>query len=273
MKQLIIILIFSIANTAFAGTADTITLFSKAMQKSINCTVIKPDSYKKKTTRYPVVYLLHGYSGDYANWVTRVPELKQYCDDYQILIVCPDGGYSSWYFDSPVDSTMRYETHIADEVVSGIDQRYRTLPDRRHRAITGLSMGGHGGIFLAWRHAGIFGACGSMSGGVDINSCRRQFDIGKRLGDTLVNAGNWKNLTVINLIEKKPADNLAIIIDCGIDDIFYTANHNLHQKMLALHIPHDYTERPGRHDWDYWRKAVLYQLLFFKQYFNGKQPA
>ena len=254
-----------------AARVDTVAIYSKTMWETFACVVIQPESNKKsKVKRYPVVYLLHGYSGKYSNWITKVPELKKYADDYNIIIVCPDGGYSSWYFDSPVDSTMRYETYISKEVPEYIDAHYPTIKDRKARAITGLSMGGHGGLFIGLRHADMFGACGSMSGGVDLNASRNKFDIIKRIGDTLSHAENWTQYSVINVIEKYPTDSLGIIIDCGTEDFFYDINHALHEKMLRLKIPHDYIERPGKHDWNYWSNAVKYQLLFFRDYFYKK---
>jgi len=80
------------------------------MHKDIKCVVIRPVMVSNERIRLPVVYLLHGYSGNYSNWITKVPDLKKYADEYKLLIVCPDGDYSSWYFDSPVDPSMRYET-------------------------------------------------------------------------------------------------------------------------------------------------------------------
>jgi S-formylglutathione hydrolase FrmB len=200
-----------------------------------------------------------------------VPELKEYADQYQMMIVCPDGGNSSWYFDSPVDSTMKYETYIGKEVPGYIDEHYKTIKDRKARAITGLSMGGHGGLFLGFRHADYFGACGSMSGGVDLNFSRNKFDVVKRIGDTINYASNWKNYSVINVVENYPKDSLAIIFDCGTEDFFYNNNHALHEKMVRLKIPHEYIERPGKHDWAYWRNAVEYQLLFFSNYFTSRK--
>lgn len=241
------------------------------MHKEFKCVVIKPDSYKKSKENYPVVYLLHGFSGWYSNWIIRVPELKQYADQYQLMIVCPDGGYSSWYFDSPIDSTMKYETYIGKEVPEYIDAHYNTIKNRNGRAITGLSMGGHGALFLAFRHSETFGACGSMSGGVDLGDSRNKFDIIKRIGDTISHAENWKNYSIMQVVEKKLKDSLAIIIDCGTNDIFYTSNHLLHEKMLQLKIPHDYTERPGKHEWAYWRNSIQYHLLFFGNYFSGNK--
>jgi S-formylglutathione hydrolase FrmB len=246
-----------------AATVDTVSIYSNAMHKSIRCVVIRPDSKEAMS----VVYLLHGYSGNFSNWIMKVPKLKQYADEDHLMIVCPDGDYGSWYFDSPIDSSMRYETYIAKEVPAWIDAHYSTIKDRHARAITGLSMGGHGGLFLGFRHAETFGACGSMSGGVDLNSSRSKFDIVKRIGDTMQHADNWKQYSVINIVEKYPTDSLAIIFDCGTEDFFYPDNHALHEKMLRLKIPHDYIERPGKHDWVYWGNAVEYQLLFFKEYF------
>jgi S-formylglutathione hydrolase FrmB len=251
-----------------AGIVDTVQIESKAMKTMIKCVVIRPSEVGNERPKLPVVYLLHGYSGNFSNWITRVPALAQYADSYQTIIVCPDGGFSSWYFDSPVDSTMRYETYITQDVVNYIDDHYPTIRDRKGRAITGLSMGGHGGLFLGLRHPELFGACGSMSGGINLSDVRNRYDVVKRLGDTVTHARNWTLYSVSDMIEKMPADPPKIIFDCGTEDFFYAINHALHEKMVRLKIPHDYTERPGRHDWVYWSNAVPYQLLFFNRYFN-----
>lgn len=216
----------------------------------------------------PVVYLLHGHGGWYANWLMKTPGLLYAADFYKILIVCPDGGYNSWYLDSPVDPAVKFETYISKEVPEYIDAHYPTIKDRKARAITGLSMGGHGGLFLGFRHADTFGACGSMSGGVDLRPFPKNWQLTEKLGDTATYAINWKNYSVTTIIENKPADSLAIIIDCGTEDFFYTVNHTLHEKMVQLKIPHDYIERPGKHDWAYWSNAVEYQLLYFHNYFK-----
>lgn len=268
IKTFFSIVLFFAFHFSHSATVDTVSIYSNAMHKSFNCVVIKPDSYKKKKNEFPVVYLLHGYSGKYSDWIKKVPEIKIEAEQLQILIVCPDGGFSSWYFDSPVDSSMRYETYIALEVPTYIDQHYRTINRREARAITGLSMGGHGALFLSFRHADIFGACGSMSGGVDLNDSKGKFDVMKRLGDTIQHADNWQKYSVLKVIENRVQQPLAIMFDCGVNDFFYEGNKSLHKKMLVLKIEHDYIERPGQHDWNYWGNAVQYQLLFFRKYFD-----
>jgi S-formylglutathione hydrolase FrmB len=269
VKLVPVLLIVFVSNYLFAANVDTVSVYSNAMHKDYKCVVIKPANYKKSKTAFPVVYLLHGYDGWYSNWIIRVPELKTWADLFEIMIVCPEGTKSSWYFDSPVDSSMKFETYIGMEVPAWIDAHYHTIADRKGRAITGLSMGGHGGLFLAFRHADIFGACGSMSGGVELYASRNKFEIIKRLGDTISHADNWTNYSVIHIVETPPVDTLHIIIDCGMKDIFFKENHALHEKLLSLKIAHDYIERPGQHDWPYWRNAVKYQLMYFKDYFIG----
>lgn len=253
-----------------AATVDTVNIYSNAMHKDIKCVVVRPDSYQDADNSYPTVYLLHGYSGDFSNWIKKVPEIKKEADDLQIIIVCPDGSYSSWYLDSPIDPTMRYETYIAKEVPAYIDAHYHTIKDRKGRAIAGLSMGGHGALFIAFRHADFFGACGSMSGVVDLSFTKNKYELIKRIGDTIQNAAYWKSFSVINVIDnyQPKVDSLAIIFDCGNEDPFASINRELHNKMMKLKIPHDYIQRPGKHEWSYWANAVQYQLLFFKNYFN-----
>jgi S-formylglutathione hydrolase FrmB len=266
---LLVVVVFLFQENSSAAGVDTVSIYSASMKKEIKCVVIKPTGYKKKKRHFPVVYLLHGYSGSYSNWLLKVPQLKENADRLGIIIVCPDGGYSSWYMDSPLDSSMRYETHIVSEVIPFIDAHYRTIALPGARAVTGLSMGGHGGLFLGLRHPELFGACGSMSGGVDINTCRTKYDIAKRIGDTVVFAQNWKDYSVYYLVEKYRSTKQKIIFDCGTADFFYEPNRMLHEKLLKLNVAHDYIERPGKHDWAYWTNAVPYQLYFFSVFFNA----
>ncbi len=239
------------------------------MHRSIKAIVIKPSDYSQGKD-YPTVYLLHGAYGNYENWYKKVPAIESYADKYKMLIVCPDGAVNSWYFDSPIDSTYKFETHISTEVPEYIDAHYKTKKDRKYRAIAGLSMGGHGAMFIAYRHSETFGACGSMSGALVIAVIDKGYDLNKRIGDFSASNEFYKNWSVATLMEKPPKDSLAIIIDCGVDDFIYGMSKAAHQKLVSLKIGHDYIERPGKHDWPYWANAVQYQLLFFNNFFERK---
>lgn len=269
MKRIpILLLLIVFSNAIRAAVVDTVSINSASMKKSIKTVVIKPDAYSAGDQRFPVVYLLHGFGGRYNNWITRVPQLKQLADEMQLIIVCPDGAKGSWYFDSPVDSSYRYESFVGTEVPEFIDANYKTIASRKARAITGLSMGGHGGLFLGFRHADRFSACGSMSGALHVTVIRKGYQVEDRLGDTLTNQKYWNEWSVLNVIDQKPAEPLAIMIDCGTEDRILPMSRLVHEKMIRLKIPHDYTERPGNHDWMYWSNAVQYQLLYFSKHFK-----
>lgn len=266
-KTFLLLSFFLTFGASFAAIVDTVDIRSAAMNKVRKCVVIVPGTDRRPKTLFPRVYLLHGHGGDYGKWVNRVPQLKEYADAYQVLIVCPDGELSSWYFDSPVDSAFRYETYVAQEVPAFIEARYPAIKNRKARAVTGYSMGGHGGLFLAFRHPGFFGACGSMSGALAIEYITGpRYEMAKRLGDTANR--RYYNYSIFKQMETYPKDSLAIVMDCGTEDFVLEMSRLAHKKMLDLKIPHDYTERPGGHDWNYWRTAVQYQLLFFRKYFD-----
>lgn len=259
--------VYSVAHAATIDTADT---YSNTMHKTIKAVVVKPDNYSRQSN-FPVVYLLHGYSGNYRDWITKVPAIKQYADQFSLMIVCVDGNFGSWYFDSPMDSSIRYETYVASELVNYIDDHYKTVKSKMGRAITGLSMGGHGAMYLAFRHQDVFGAAGSMSGGVDIRPFPGNWGIANLLGTENKYPENWEKNTVINLTHLLSPNSLAITFDCGTDDFFFKVNTALHDKLTYLNIPHDFTSRPGGHTWDYWANAVPYQLLFMSNFFNRKK--
>lgn len=269
--NLLIINILMVINASFAARVDTVGIYSPSMRKDIQCLVITPDNYSVLSKPYPVLYLLHGWSGNFSGWLGDAPQLRRHADTYQVLIVCPDGGYDSWYIDSPVDSTVRYETHITKEVVPYIDYYYNTRKDRSGRAISGLSMGGHGAMSLAIRHPDLFGAVGSMAGGLDLRMFKKNnWDLEGVLGQPSEHWQNWEEYSVVNLVPRLKKLDLPVIIDCGLGDFFLEANREMHSLLLDAKILHEYTERPGEHNGDYWGGAVDFQMVFFHRFFIGE---
>lgn len=246
-----------------AANVDTITVPSPSMNKAVEVVVVMPSGVQKNV---PVIYLLHGYSGNARSWIGIKPNLPEIADQYGIAFVCPDGK-NSWYWDSPVDSSSRYETFVSSELVRYIDAHFPVKADRSGRAITGLSMGGHGALWLVFRHKDVFGAAGSTSGGVDIRPFPNNWEMSKMLGEESSNVEVWENHTVINQVARLKNGELSIIIDCGYDDFFYEVNQDLHHKLSKYQIDHDFLVRPGVHNSDYWRNSIDYQILFFKKFF------
>ncbi|MEJ7830474.1 MAG: alpha/beta hydrolase family protein, partial [Segetibacter sp.] len=228
-------LFITISQNANAAIVDTVQTYSPSMKKNIKAVVITPDNYAT-AKELPVVYLLHGYGGNYADWITKAKGFEKNADLFQMIIVCPDGN-NSWYWDSPIDGKYKYETYVSDELIKWIDGKYKTIENRNGRAITGLSMGGHGGLFLAFKHQDVFGAAGSMSGGVDIRPFPNNWDMAARLGKYSEQPENWEKNTVANMLYLLTPNSLALIIDCGTEDFFFKVNENLHQQLQLRNIP------------------------------------
>ena len=265
---LLTVLLLVLAAPSFAARVDTVLVNSPSMNKDVKVVVVAPDVVLgKKATACPVIYLLHGYGGSAKAWIGIKPNLPQIADEKGIIFVCPDGK-NSWYWDSPKDPSYRYETFVSSELVKYIDGHYKTIADRKGRAITGLSMGGHGAMWNAIRHKDTFGACGSTSGGVDIRPFPLNWEMSKQLGEFARNKKVWDEHTVINQIDKIENGELAIIFDCGEADFFLNVNKDLHNRLLARKIDHDFITRPGGHTGQYWNNSIDYQILFFEKFFK-----
>jgi S-formylglutathione hydrolase FrmB len=222
-------------------------------------------------TRWPVVYLLHGYSGNQEDWYKHTAGTGRALDvmasRYGVIIVLPDGKYSSWYLDAapdaPQSADWQWETVITRHLVPEIDRRWRTWAEPAGRGITGLSMGGHGAMYLCARHPELFSACGTMSGVMDLRPLGDRYDLPKRLGPYNQAPKRWEEASVIGLADRFAGRKAGILIECGLgDSTFIGGNQALHRKLLDLNIPHDYIERPGAHTWEYWINALPYHLQF-----------
>lgn len=247
---------------------DTVLVYSEAMNKAVPNVVIIPENYHRSARAFPTLYLLHGAGGDYLNWLRNVPHITRLASKHQMIIICPDGGNTSWYFDSPIDPGMQYETYLAEELVSFVDSTYRTIQHPSGRGVTGLSMGGHGSLYLALRNQDIWGAAGSMSGGLDLRPYGGHWNIAERLGAKADFPERWEQHSVINMLHQLEGSSLEIMIDCGKSDFFYEANLAVHRKLERMNYPHRYIEGPGHHNWQYWARAIHPQAQFFQEYFQ-----
>lgn len=240
---------------------DTITVSGSYIDRPMKVTVAVPEGYGNDTTRYPVIYLLNGHGGDYRNWPRLVP-VDSIATRYGAVVVCPSG-FNSWYWDSPVKPGMQMESFFIKELVPAIDSMYRTIPQAQSRAITGFSMGGHGALWLAIRHSDVFAHAGASSGGVDIRPFPKSWGMHELLGKLSENRERWDRHTVINLVDSLKPGQINIIFDCGTEDFFYKVNCSLDSALNARRIPHIYLTSPGKHNGQYWERAIYPQLDFF----------
>lgn len=280
MKNLLLIWLLLIPVLAFSqAKVDTIAVYSPSMKKNLKAAVTFPSSYSAGNQRFPVLYLLHGGSGAFNDWHQKVTEkglVNKMAEEYNLIIVTPGVGPASYYYDSPIMDSVNYETYITAELIPHIDQTYRTLAKKESRAISGLSMGGHGAITLSAKHPELFVTAGSMSGVMNIDT--RMWKVGDdfrkirlegqkaMLGAINYDAPTFNPYTAVGLVDKIKENKLALIIDCGVDDFLIETNRQMHQLLVANGIAHEYIERPGAHTWQYWTEALPVHLFFMNKY-------
>ncbi len=254
------------ALSAFAAKIDTVTVATSNLETPMTVLVVTPDSMQPGQ-KLPVAYVLHGYFGDYNDWLSHQPRIADAADLYGMIIVHPDGR-NTWYLDSFVNPAVKMESFFIQDLIPFIDANYPTDPVPAKRAITGLSMGGHGALYLAFTHPDIFGNAGSMSGGVDLRPFPENWGLPGILGPMDQYPDRWANASVITHVKDLKPGQINIYFDCGVDDFFAGVNENLHKALLEAGIPHDYVSRPGAHTWEYWNNSILHHLLFFNEAFR-----
>jgi enterochelin esterase family protein len=164
------------------GTVALIWYPSPALKLTRRATVYLPPGYERSKERYPVLYLLHGGGGDEDAWTTngRAPQILDNLiaagKTKPMIVVMPNGNVnqsaSQDYVTIPVppnppgtptSMTMAFPDSLVTDLIPFMDRTYRTRPDREHRAIAGLSMGGGQTMWAAFHHLDQFAWVETMS--------------------------------------------------------------------------------------------------------------
>jgi S-formylglutathione hydrolase len=136
---------------------------------------LPPGDTESGTRRYPVVYLLHGFTDSDADWFGRaaghwihLPTVLDRAfadsDAVPMIVVMPNASntFEGSFYTASV-TTGDWEAFVADELVAAIDQRYRTRAERSGRGLAGHSMGGYGAIRLAMKRPDVFSSVYALS--------------------------------------------------------------------------------------------------------------
>ena len=157
-------------DAAAGQVLEGLKLSSTILGRDVAYAVYLPPDYATSSRRYPVVYLLHGYTDDESGWI-QFGEVNLAADRAiaereipPMIIVMPDGGVT-WYIND-VSGQVRYEDMFVQELIPYIDATYRTRPSREFRGIAGLSMGGWGTLVHSLRHPELFAAGAAFSAAV-----------------------------------------------------------------------------------------------------------
>jgi S-formylglutathione hydrolase FrmB len=266
----------------------TIQLESKLVGKTLPYNVLLPVDYASPSAgakRYPVLYLLHGLTGHYGNWLDHT-RLAEYAAAYHFIIVMPEGN-NGWYTDSSTVATDKYETYILRELIPDVAKQFRTVESREGRAVAGLSMGGYGALKFGVKQPELFAFAGSMSGAVSAASWRSEDElqivpfIKQSLLQTFGSADHAVKTSndLFKLVRELPPERLArlpfLYLDCGTEDPLHllAPNRAFADLLVERKIPHEYRQLPGTHSWAYWDKQVREVLRITAQIFKSEPEA
>lgn len=233
-------------------------------------TVYTPAGYEDNPTRrYPVLYLLHGAGGDENAW-SELGRAQHILDNLiaqgkaePMIVVMPNGNgaqkavpgeyENSMYKPSFMNPrTMEGSIEVAfPDLVNWIDSHYRTLADKQHRAIAGLSMGGFHSLYISANNPQMFGYVGLFSAAVS-----RQ--------------GQGENGFIYQDLDRKLAQQFSpapylYYIAIGRTDFLYKDNVDFRQRLDAKGYKYKYVETDGGHIWKNWR---IYLNQFVPQLFK-----
>ena len=260
-----IVTLFLSSPLAANTRVETLRFHSKLVNATLPYNVILPSGYNSaRSTRYPVLYLLHGLTGHYSDWLTKT-NIADYAADYRIIIVMPEGN-DGWYTDSATITTDKYESYILQELLPDVEKRYRTIEARYGRAIAGLSMGGYGAIKFGLKSPQTFAFAASMSGAFGATRWAEK-DIPASWRESLKAYGPAESETrqgndLFEIVKKMFAGRIQSLpyfyFDCGTEDspLIFPYNRELSALMFEKKIPHEYRELPGDHSWGYWDSQV-----------------
>lgn len=261
-KNLLSLLIVVVLVSGLAAQKQHV-LSSKHISKADTVWVFTPVDYSSDSAEiYPLIYLLHGWSGSYHQW-NDIMDCQNYADRYGFIIVCPDGLYDSWYINSPAIKESQFADFFFLDLFPFVAKNYRV--DTKNVFITGLSMGGHGALYLFEQKPDLFRSAGSISGVLDLTNSRNNYRISEYLGlkSDISDEMTLKAYSVIGNIDKITGSGKEIIFSCGVDDPFYKVNNEFRVKCDEIKTDATYISNPGTHNYPYWKSNIGSHFEFF----------
>ena len=275
-------LLLAVALQPYAQNNPYPLILECEMQSEIlGCTkkycIYLPGGYADDAKSFPVLYLLHGLTDTHTAWRDKgnvqdiATDIIRSGKAQEMIIVMPDAGTTyDGYFNS---AEWRYEDFFFQEFIPHVESTYRIIPDKQHRAIAGLSMGGGGTTWYAINHSDMFSSAYAMSalmGLVENSWITRDPDARRRafMGSAVAN----NNITAIENATKEQCVKIASVrwfIDVGDDDFLFDNNMEFIKAMRQKRIPYQLRVREGGHTWQYWQQALHVALPFVSESFGN----
>ena len=242
------------ARTRVGGRTVETSFRSRAVRGTVRMDVYLPPGYATSTTRYPVVYFLHGLPASSQTY-RGIDLLRRALDRVgrPAILVAPQGARDS-------DSDPEYldwgpgrdwETAVGRELPRFVDRTFRTIRSRRGRAIVGLSAGGYGATLLALHHLESFAVVEPWSGYLHPTNPAgtAPLDVGSAAANARASAHAYVR-TLRRAFRRRPTF-FAFYVGRG-DRRFRAENVRLDRELRAARVPHLFRLDPGRHAQSVW---------------------
>ena len=283
MKRICLILLLSLSFLPLrAGTVVTDSIASRVLGSTVKYNVYLPEGFGKTDRHYPVVYLLHGLSDDYAAWEEKgrmqivTDELIRSGEARPMVIIMPNAGgadiHNVWngYFNMP---GWNYEDFFFGELMPFVEQKYTCGGSKGQRAVMGLSMGGGGSTVYAQRHTDLFSSCYAMSPWLDNQADEVGPDGAARDKFYYVCQAvrDYSAIAFVANADDATLNRLRTVkwfIDCGDDDFILDLSLQMYQVMRRKRVPCELRVRDGVHNWEYWHLALRLSLPFASRNFD-----
>jgi enterochelin esterase-like enzyme len=238
-----------------AGPTTRLASFnSRAVRGRVHLVVLLPAGYARNHVRYPAVYFLHGLPTS-SQAYRHVGFLKQALASLrrQAILVAPEAARDNDRDPEYLDwgPGRNWERAVSQELPAYVDSHFRTIPDRRARALVGLSAGGYGAVALAFHHLESFSVIESWSGYFHPTdpSGTKTLDLGSAQRNRRANLHN----AVDGLRDAFHAQPTFFGFYVGRGDARFRAeNLELHRELLAAGIPHVFRLYAGAHGQCVW---------------------
>lgn len=249
---------------------------SKILGTAKKYCIYLPAGYSDEGRHFPVLYLLHGLTDTHTAWRDRgnmeeiATALFSEGKAQEMIIVMPDAGTTyDGYFNC---KGWRYEDYFFQELMPHVENKYRIVPDKQHRAIAGLSMGGGGTAWYAINHSGMFSSAYAMSAlmGMVENSWISE-NPNERRAVFMRSAVENSNIAAVENATPEQCAAIASVrwfIDVGDDDFLFDNNMDFIRAMRGKRIPYQLRVREGGHTWQYWQDALRIALPFVSEGFS-----
>ena len=254
--------------TVFPPNVKIVRFSSASLGDERTMLVMLPLDYDTSVSRYPTLYLLHGYDADITDWA-RGTNLSAYATRHHLIIVTPDAS-RSWYVNSVGNPKAKFDDYIVKDVIEYMDAHYRTIPEPFARAIAGVSMGGFGAMLLGLEHHDMFAAIGSFSGALaaahheppplpanateaDRKARQENLALGGPFGSK-----EHMDRDPFELAARIPVEEVPMLfIVCGGEDGNAEDTHAFLALLANRRIPYEYREiSPRGHDWRIWNEEI-----------------